>query len=272
MAAGFDVREVPGQLVKRDRRAESRGKSDALDALLIARVVARGDKLPPPPFEGLAHDLKALVDHRETLLNEATRHRNRAHAILTQIRPGYSRVVAALTSTAQLEAARELILDDSTIRAEVLRDALARVEELDASAKTLEKQIDALVMASGTKLTQIVGIAAITAGRIIGELRDVGRLSGQAAFGAMTGTAPVPASSGKTERWRLNRGGNRQLNRAMHTIALTQSSHDARARVYLQGKRAAGKSEREAMRCLKRHLARVVYRRLIADKTVALLT
>jgi transposase len=117
----------------------------------------------------------------------------------------------------------------------VLRDALARVEELDATAKALEKQIAALVKASGATLTQIVGVAAIIAGRNIGELRDVGRLSGQVAFGGMSGTAPVPASSGKTERWR-NRGGNRQLNRAMHTIALTQSSHDARARTYLHQK------------------------------------
>jgi transposase len=272
LAAGFDVREVPGQLVKRDRRSLSKGKSDALDALLIARVVAREDSLPPPPLKGLTHDLKALVDHRETLLNEATRHRNRAHAILTQIRPGYSRAVPALTSARQLDAAQDLVEGDSGVRATVLRDALKRVAELDSTAHALEKQIDALVKASGTSLTQIVGVAAITAGRILGELRDVGRLSGQAAFGALTGTAPVPASSGKTDRWRLNRGGNRQLNRAMHTIALTQSHHDPRARAYLEQKRAAGKTDREAMRCLKRHLARVVYRRLAADRALILLT
>ena len=82
---------------------------------------------------------------------------------------------------------------------------------------------------------------------------------------ALTGTAPVPASSGKTDRWRLNRGGNRQLNRAIHTIALTQISHDPRARAYIERKREADKSHKDAMRCLKRRLARVVYKRLVSD-------
>jgi transposase len=269
---GFDVKEVPGQLVKQLRRSFARGKNDTLDALLIARVVVREKSLPPAPLRGVAHDLKALVDHRETLLREAVRHRNRAHAMLTQLRPGYWRSVPALTSTKRLEAARGLVEDDRGIRAELLRDALARVGELESSARALERQIESLVKASGTSLTDIVGVAAITAARILAELRDVGRVSSQGAFGALTGTAPVPASSGKTDRWRLNRGGNRQLNRAIHTIALTQISHDPRARAYLQRKREAGKSRKDAMRCLKRHLARVVYRRLIADQTPVLLT
>ena len=272
VARGWDVKEVPGQLVKQIRRALAKGKNDSLDALLIARVVVREKNLPPPPLQGLTHDLKALVDHRETLLREATRHRNRAHAMLTALRPGYWRAVPALTSTRRLQAARRLVEDDAGVRAELLRDSLARVEELQSSTKVIERQIEALVKASGTSLTDIVGVSAITAGRILAELRDVGRVSGQGAFGALTGTAPVPASSGKTDRWRLNRGGNRQLNRAIHTIALTQISHDPRAREYLDRKREAGKSRKDAMRCLKRHLARVVYRRLVADQTLLLLT
>lgn len=192
--------------------------------------------------------------------------------MLTQLRPGYWRSVPTLTSGKRLEAARRLVEDDSGVRAELLRDAIARVEELESAAKATERQIEALVKASGTSLTDVVGVAAITAARILAELRDVGRVSGQGAFGALTGTAPVPATSGKTDRWRLNRGGNRQLNRAIHTIALTQISHDPRARAYLERKRMAGKSHKDAMRCLKRHLARVVYKRLVADQAVFLLT
>ena len=271
-AAGLEVKEVPGQLVKQVRRAAARGKNDVLDALLIARVARREPNLPPPPRQGLSHDLKALVDHRETLLREAVRHRNRAHAMLTQLRPGYWRSVPALTSAKRLEAARRLVEDDSGVRAELLRDALARVGELESSAKALERQIEALVKVSGTSLTNIVGVAAITAARILAEVRDVERVPSQSAFGALTGTAPVPASSGKTDRWRLNRGGNRQLNRAIHTIALTQISHDPRARAYLERKREAGKSRKDAMRCLKRHLARVIYRRLVVDGPVLPLT
>ena len=197
VAAGFDVKEVPGQLVKQLRRALAKGKNDSLDALLIARVVAREKKLPPPPLKGVTHDLKALVDHRETLLREATRHRNRAHAMLTQLRPGYWRMVPALTSARRLQAARRLVEDDTGVRAQLLLDTLARVEELQSSAKVMERQIEALVKASGTSLTDIVGVSAITAARILAELRDVGRVSDQSAFGALTGTAPVPASSGQ---------------------------------------------------------------------------
>jgi transposase len=271
-AADVDVKEVPGQLVKQVRRSAARGKNDVLDALLIARVALREPNLPPPPRHGLAHDLKALVDHREVLLREAVRHRNRAHAMLTQVRPGYWRSVPAMTSARRIQEARHLIEDDSGIQAQLLRDMLARVEELESAAKALERQIEAPVKASGTSLTDIVGVAAITAARILAELRDVGRVSSQGAFGALTGTAPVPASSGKTDRWRLNRGGNRRLNRAIHTIALTQISHDPRARAYLERKREAGKSHRDAMRCLKRHVARTVFKRLVADQAVFLLT
>ena len=267
LAAGFDVREVPAQLTRRERRSVARGKSDDIDALLIARVTARQDDLPPPPVEGLAHDLKALVDHRDTLLRDATRHRNRAHALLVQIRPGYQTIVPKLDSKPKTRAARRLIADNASVRAGLVRDALDRVDELEAAAVKLEKQIEVLVKASTTSLTTLVGVGAINAARILGEVIDVSRLSGQAAFGALSGTAPVLASSGRTDRWRLNRGGNRQLNRAIHSMALTQSRCDPRARSYLAAKRSAGKNDNEAMRCLKRHLARVVYRQLLSDRS-----
>jgi transposase len=166
----------------------------------------RGKNLPPPPLKGVTHDLKALVDHRETLLREATRHRNRAHAMLTQLRPGYWRVVPALTSARQLQAARRLVKDDAGVRAEVVSDTLARVEELQSSAKVIERQIDVLVKAFGASLTDNVGVSAITAARILAEVRNVGRVSDQSAFGALTGTAPVPASSGKTDPMEIEPG------------------------------------------------------------------
>jgi transposase len=137
--------------------------------------------------------------------------------MLTQLHPGYSRAVPALTSSRQLQAARALVDDDSGVRAELLRDALARVAELESAAKALERQIEALVKASRTSLTDIVGVAAITAARILAELCDVGRVSNRGAIGALTG-------------------------------------------------------RKDAMRCLKRHLARVVYRHLVADQTGAVLT
>lgn len=168
-------------------------------------------------------------------------------------------------SKTKIAKALKLIADDTSVRANVARDSLARAQELTDSAATLEKEIQALVRATGTGLTKHVGIGDVVAARILGEVGDVTKLSGQAAFGSLWGTAPVPTSSGRTDRWRLNRGGNRHLNRAIHTMALTQRRCEPRARGYLASKRAAGKSDNEALRCLKRHLARVIYRQLVVD-------
>lgn len=103
------------------------------------------------------------------------------------------------------------------------------------------------------------------AARILGEVGDVRRIRSKAAFAQMAGTAPLPASSGQTTRHRLNRGGNRQLNFALHYLALVRYRTDSETRAYVDRRRAEGKSFKEAMRCLKRHLSNVVYRRMVLD-------
>jgi len=108
-------------------------------------------------------------------------------------------------------------------------------------------------------------VGPLVAAKILGEVRDVGRFSSPAAFASYSGTAPIPASSGTVIRHRLHRGGNRQLNRALHTVALTQARRDDRARAFLARKRGEGKTPREARRALKRHLAVTVYRALVLD-------
>jgi len=108
-------------------------------------------------------------------------------------------------------------------------------------------------------------VGPLVAAKILGEARDVGRFSSSSAFASYAGTAPIPASSGTVIRHRLDRGGNRQLNRALHTVALTQARRDDRARAFLLRKRAEGKTPREARRALKRHLAVAVYRALVLD-------
>ena len=115
----------------------------------------------------------------------------------------------------------------------------------------------------------ICGIGPLVAAKLLGETHAVARFSSEAAFAAHTGTAPVPASSGITRRHRLNRGGNRQLNRALFTIAMVQARWGPRARAYLDRKRAEGKSPAEARCCLMRHLAAVVYRAMVADQQPA---
>jgi len=117
----------------------------------------------------------------------------------------------------------------------------------------------------GTTLTQLHGIGALTAGKIVGRVGTITRFRSAAAFASYTGTAPIEASSGDVLRHRLSRAGNRQLNHCPHIMAITQLSHNTRGRAYYQSKHAAGKSHREALRCPKRRLSDAVYRRLVRD-------
>jgi transposase len=166
---------------------------------------------------------------------------------------------------ASLARAEELLAADASTRAELARRRIWRLKELDGELRELERRLAVLVRSHPTTLTTIVGIGTLTAARILGEVGDVRRFPTPAAFASANGSAPLPASSGRTERHRLNRGGNRRLNRALYVIALTQTRHEPRAIAYLQRKRAEGKTRREAMRCLKRRLSDVVYRQLVAD-------
>ena len=129
----------------------------------------------------------------------------------------------------------------------------------------LRIQIDSLVKASGSTLPEVYGVGPVVAATIIGHIFDVRRYPTRHHFATANGTAPIPASSGRTIRHRLNRGGNRQLNRALYTIAITQIRADTEGRAYYQRKRAEGKTSREALRCLKRRLSDLIYRTLRAD-------
>ncbi len=266
VGAGETVVEVPANLTERERRHLRRaGKTDAGDALAIARVTLREPGLGPVPMPGIAEDLKLLVDAREQRIAERTRGVNRLHAQLVVIAPGYERTIPNLSATRHRGAVARLLEGQGGVRVELARAELARVGGLDAECLVLEGRIRALVQLSGSSLPMIVGVAAITAAKIMGETGDPRRFRSAPAFAAMSGTAPIPASSGQTSRHRLNRGGNRQLNRALHTIALTQSRVDPRAKAYMEKRKSEGKSWLEALRCLKRHLANVVLRTMLAD-------
>lgn len=270
--AGHAVVLVPPRLSAREAKSlRSRGKSDPTDAVAIARVVAREQRLPPFQIHGYTDDLKLLVDHRDQLQAERTRVCNRVHAHLAIAHPGYQREVGRqLSSKRALDRVKALIVDDTDIRAGLVRDAIIRLRELDSQLRATAERIDTLIADTGTTLTDLVGVSTLNAARILGEVGDIARFPTSAAFATNNGTAPIPASSGRTERHRLNRGGNRRLNRALYVIALTQSRHEPRAVAYLEKKRAEGKTRREALRCLKRRLSDVVYRQLVADAGIAL--
>jgi transposase len=270
LAASVDVVDVPTHLTALGRRSSrSRGKDDPADAVTIARMALREPGLPRLRASHLAADLKLLVDARDQLVAEGTRIRNRLHALLLALAPGYRAETGALSSGAALRTARRLIRGAAVsdpIRARLALTAIRRLKTIDVEASELEREIAEMVEASGTsRLRAICGVGPIVAGKILGETHDVARFPSAAAFAAHAGVSPIPASSGTTTRHRLNRGGNRQLNRAFFTIAMVQARWDGQGSAYLARKRTEGKTPPEARRCLMRHLAGVVYRAMVDD-------
>ena len=268
-AAGEEVREVPAVLTYRERRRTGRpGKSDPADALAIARVVLREERLPA--FRVRVHrDLKLLVDYREQLIGEQTRLRNRLHADLRVLVPGYGAQLGRcgdLTSVASVAAARSMLAPLDGVAAELAERRLARVELLAREITALNSRLADALEGSHLALTAISGVGSLTAARLLGETGDVRRFHSSAAFAMACGVAPIPASSGSTQRVRLSRRGNRQLNRALFRVAFTQARCYAPAHAYMERKRSEGKSWNEALRCLKRHLADVVYRAMLEDR------
>ena len=262
VAHGLQVREVPPQLSARERlRTRRAGKSDPGDALAIARVTAREPDLPPVRLDDTTREIALLVEAREDLVADATRVRNRLHADLLALAPGYAGSMANLVAARNRTAAARRLRGMTGVQAELARELLARLNRLVADAARLETRLSGLV--KDHPLRSLKGAGVLATAKVIGEAGDVRRFRSADAFAMLAGVAPIPASSGQTSRMRLNRGGNRQLNRALYVIALVQAWHHRPAREFIARKRSEGKTWREALRSLKRHLARVVYRLLL---------
>jgi transposase len=265
LAAGLEVREVPPHLSRDERRRTRRpGKSDAGDAFAIARVTLREQELPPVRVDDRTEELGLLVDAREDLVHAQTQARNRLHAHLVVLAPGYGKTAAQLVTSRQLAAIETLLAPLTGTRAELARASLEDVRASGRRAKELEQGIARLV--GPHPLLQLPGVGVHTAAWLIAEAGDVDRFASPDAFAMLAGVAPIPASSGETHRMRLNRGGNRRLNRALYTIALVQAWHHPPAKAYMARKRAEGMSWAEALRCLKHRIARPVFRLLQAGR------
>jgi transposase len=260
------VFEVPTSLSHRERKKRpARGKSDAEDAIAIARVVARGEGLASPSRNDLLGDLKLLSDHRDQLVRARTQLINRTHRDLVVTRPGYEGRIPKLTSKKKLAEARRLLRGDDSVRAHLIRERIGEITRLIDKIAATEKQIALKVIESNTTLTQLCGVGFIVAAKILGEVGDPSRIRSKGSFAMLTGTAPIQASSGQTQRHRLNRGGNRQLNYALYVMALARCRGDADTQTYVAKLREDGKTQKEVLRCLKRQLSNLVFRRLQSD-------
>jgi transposase len=266
LGRGQRLVRVPPKLMAGQRRAgRRRGKSDGIDARAVARAALREPGLPLASSDADSRELKLLLDHREDLVAERTRLQARLRWHLHELELGDDVPPGALDRQLWLRRlAGRLARAEQTTLVTITREQLRRIGELTRRINELERELVSLVRAQAAPLLALPGCGALTAAKIIAETGGVGRFSGEGALALHAGVAPLEVSSGQQRRHRLNRSGNRQLNCALHRLAVTQGRTHPPARTYLARKQAEGKSRREALRCLKRHLARTVYRTLEA--------
>ncbi len=264
LESGEQVVRVPPKLMAGARRsARQRGKSDAIDALAVARACLREPDLPVAALEGGSREIRLLVDHREDLVGERTRVQQRLRWHLHELEPELELPSGCLDRRVWLERlGRRLARREQSVQLRICRELVARCRELTRHANELECELGRLVQAQAAPLLELPGCGVLTAAKLLGETAGAGRFADDGRLAMRAGAAPLPASSGNKQRHRLNRSGNRQLNCALHRIAVNQGRWHSPAKAYLARKEAEGKSRKEALRCLKRHLARTIYRLL----------
>jgi transposase len=268
LEAGERVLRVPPKMMGSSRRGERRpGKSDQIDARAIARAVLKDgpERFPAAFLDEQALEIRLLSDHREDLVAERTRAQNRLRWHLVDLAPELEaglRAGALSRPTDLARVSRRLRRMEPSARVRIARELASRIGRLIREAKEIERELRGLIRAHRPQLLAEPGCGTLTAAILIGRTAGAERFPTDGHFASLAGVAPIPASSGLNQRHRLHRGGDRQLNRALHVIAITRGRIDPETRAYLERKRAEGKTRREALRCLKRHLARRVWRLL----------
>ena len=272
LEAGESLVRVPPKLMAPQRRAgRARGKSDPIDALAVARAALREPRLDHPrPGEQRLRELKLLVDHRDDLIDERRRAQQRLRWHLHELELEPAVPLGALDRGVWLDRlGRRLARLEQRAQVRIARRARRRCRSLTRTILELDRELLAAAAQTAPALLALPGCGAVSAAKLLGEIGPIERFETDAQLARHAGVAPLEASSGKHRRHRLDRGGNRQLNCALYRIAITQARVHAPARAYLERKQGEGKSRREALRCLKRQLARTVYTTL---KSEALLT
>jgi transposase len=265
--AGFAVYEC-----ERPRRQERRrGKSDLIDAALAARRLVAGEGLSVPRGGGRREDLRLLLLERRSAVQARTAAINQLKALLVTA-PDELRERLGALSGERLAAAAARLRPSADVITCVLRRLGRRVARLSEEIAEVERGLAALLAELAPELLEECGVGPVCGAQLLVSSGHSSRMTSEASFAALAGTSPVNASSGQQQRHRLNRGGDRQLNWALHVIALARIHHHPETAAYYERLLARGRTAREARRCVKRALARYFYRRLRALPTVALTT
>lgn len=268
--AGRRVVRVHPKLMAHVRdSARTYGKSDPIDALAVARAALREPDLPAAHLDGSARDVRLLVDHRDDLVAERTRVINRLRWHLHELDPDLQIPARALHRPKHLQRIELFLAGASepskSVVVRLARELLHRCAEVTDQIVRVERDIEQRVEPLAPALLAITGCGHLTAAKIVGETAGVDRFHSKDAYARYTGTAPLPVWSGNKERHRLSRVGNRQLNAALHRMAVTQARYHPGAKQLLERRRTAGDSTAESLRVLKRRLSDVVYQALRAD-------
>src|SRR5215217_2397027 len=263
---GERVLRIPTHLTANARkRARDRGKSDPIDALNVARAALQEGpaSFPAAHLDGPELDLRLLVDHRERLVRHRVELNStllwHLHDLWPELRLPGGALFSKKWST---RIARRLARGQQTMRVRIAREELRRLRELTLAINRLEREITELVAQIAPQLLSEPGFGPLIAAKLVGEIAGAQRFATAAKLARAAGVAPIPASSGNTQRHRLDQGGNRQINAALHRVIVTRARCHPETRDYIARRQAEGKSTREAIRCLKRYLARDVWRLL----------
>ena len=255
------VRVAPRMMGQARRADRVRGKSDPIDATAVARAALAHPDLPEATLAGPEREIGLLAAHRETMVRERTAVQSKLRWLLHDIDPDLAprpRTLDRFSTLDRLETALGQMVPTAAVR--ICLDLIARCRQITVRANELGREIACLVRAQAPALLRIPGCGELTAAKIVAETAEVGRFPTEGHFARYAGTAPVPASSGASHRHRFNRRGNRQLNCGVHRIAVTQLRIHQPAKDYVAKKRSEGMSKTEAIRALKRHITRVVFK------------
>ena len=264
------VRVAPKHMAGARKSARERGKSDSIDAFAVARAAIREgiETLPSAHLDERALEIRLLLDHHDDLVKDRSSDQRRLRWHLHDMWPEFEIPAGALDRAKWLEkVSRRLGRAEQSARVRVARQLLRQIAQRTQRIRALERELAPLVAEYAPQLLAERGCGTLTAAKLIGEIAGADRFSSHAKLARTGGVAPIPVQSGRSDRHRLDRGGNRQLNCALHRLAVTKGRIDPATAAYLARKQAEGRTRMDALRCLKRHLARRIWKLLHAPET-----